>query len=186
MAALWTSGGAEGDLHYKCAESSAPGSWEAAMLWNISGLFSTWLHAYKQHSICALSALASNSIQQEWFSTLKQLVLRFLHLYSVGYSIFHWGGIWSGPWAQCPLHLCGLKMSEGQRVGSDPYIPLWAVLHLLSTSAWASNLVSSEGNQTHAHQNCSAKRAKVQEVQMITRYTSKMQSCLQLIMLIIF
>lgn len=61
------------------------------MLWNISGLFSLWLHAYKQHSICALSALANNSIQQEWFSRLKQLVLRFLPLYSVGYIVFFTG-----------------------------------------------------------------------------------------------
>lgn len=93
MAAWLTPPGAGGDLYYryKCAVSDIPGGWDLKLLWNTVGTWSLWPHACKQHSklsICAMLALASNSMQQEWFGRLEQLVLRFLHLHSVSYRAF--------------------------------------------------------------------------------------------------
>lgn len=75
MAALLAPQVAWGDPYYKRAISNA-GGWDLTLLWNTVGPLPLWPHACKQHSklsICAVPALASNSMQQEWFSRLEQL-----------------------------------------------------------------------------------------------------------------
>lgn len=90
MAALLTPRGLGGDLYYryKRAISNTPGGWELKLLWNTVGPLPLWPGACKEHPKLPISAWASNSVQQGWFSRFDQLVLRFLHLHSVSYRAF--------------------------------------------------------------------------------------------------